>query len=301
MKIGKFRAQDGQIGAGVVVEERVFPLHVAGRPLSLADLLERPNVEIRGLGEEALRGPSVSSTDLIQLPPIDAQEVWGAGVTYLRSKQAREEESEQAASFYDQVYAADRPELFFKATPHRVVGPGQPIRARADSRWTVPEPELALVLRPDLSLVGYTLGNDVSARDIEGRNPLYLPQAKLYDACCALGPAIWLADDLDTVDPIEIRLTILRRGAALVRGSTSIRQMKRGFRELVDWLGRENSFPMGVILLTGTGIVPPDEFTLEAGDVVEIEAGPIGLLRNPVQVGSEPLPDGARPLPKSLN
>jgi 2-dehydro-3-deoxy-D-arabinonate dehydratase len=285
MKIGKFRDAGHQVWAGVAVEDRVFPVQISGQYVGISPLLERGREELRRLCEEVTRGQSVARSEVVGLAPIDAQEVWGAGVTYLRSKQAREEESEQAASFYDQVYAADRPELFFKATPHRVVGPGQPIRVRADSRWTVPEPELALVLRSDLTLAGFTLGNDVSARDIEGRNPLYLPQAKVYDACCALGPHVVLAEDVGPVEKIEIRLTIERQGHAVVRGSTSIAHMKRRLDDLVDWLGRDNSFPTGVILLTGTGIVPPDEFTLQAGDLVEIEATGIGVLRNPVVVG----------------
>jgi 2-dehydro-3-deoxy-D-arabinonate dehydratase len=286
MKIGKFGDRNRDQWAGFVEEDRVYPALEAGRPLGLSTLLERPTNEIRTLYQAAQAGPARSRSGLVTLPPIDAQEVWGAGVTYLRSKQAREEESEQAASFYDQVYVADRPELFFKATPHRVVGPDQAIRVRSDSRWTVPEPELALVLRSDLSLVGFTIGNDVSARDIEGRNPLYLPQAKLYDACCALGPWIVLVEDAGPVQRIEIRLQIERDGHAVVQGSTSLSQMKRTFDELVAWLGRDNTFPMGAILLTGTGIVPPDEFSLQAGDVVQIEATGIGILRNPVIVGA---------------
>ena len=220
------------------------------------------------------------------LPPLDAQEVWGAGVTYERSKVARQEESEGAASFYDLVYKASRPELFFKATPSRVVGPGEPIRVRADSRWSVPEPELAMVLSPALKLVGFTIGNDVSARDIEGENPLYLPQAKVYQASCALGPCITLAPAMPPRASIGIQLDIERDGRRVFHGETSVARMARKLEDLIDWLGRENSFPDGVILLTGTGIVPPDDFSLEAGDRVSISIDGIGTLTNPVARGA---------------
>jgi 2-dehydro-3-deoxy-D-arabinonate dehydratase len=203
-------------------------------------------------------------------------------VTYERSKVARQEESEQGGSFYDLVYSAPRPELFFKATPSRVVGPGQPIRVRRDTRWCVPEPELALVLSPSLRLVGFTIGNDVSARDIEGENPLYLPQAKVYDASCALGPVVTLAAAMPPIRELTIRLEIERDGTAAFDGSTSVARMARRLDELIDWLGRDNLFPDGVILLTGTGIVPPDEFTLRAGDQVRITIDGIGTLTNPV-------------------
>jgi 2-dehydro-3-deoxy-D-arabinonate dehydratase len=214
--------------------------------------------------------------------PLDLQEVWGAGVTYERSKVARQEESEGAARFYDLVYRADRPELFFKATPSRVVDPFRPIRVRRDTRWCVPEPELALVLSPTMKLVGYTIGNDVSARDIEGENPLYLPQAKVYDACCALGPWITLVDAMPASDTIGIRLEIDRGGNTIVDESTSVGRMARRLEDLIAWLAIDNVFPDGVILLTGTGIVPPDGFTLEPGDIVKITIDGIGTLANPV-------------------
>jgi 2-dehydro-3-deoxy-D-arabinonate dehydratase len=229
-----------------------------------------------------LRQPPLPLAEVTLLAPIDNQEVWGAGVTYERSKVAREEESEQGGSFYDLVYRAPRPELFFKATPSRVAGPGQPIRVRRDTRWCVPEPELALVLSPQLELVGFTVGNDVSARDIEGENPLYLPQAKVYDASCGLGPVITLASAMPPPAEIGIHLEIERGGSNVFNGSTSVARMARKFEELIDWLGRDNIFPDGVILLTGTGIVPPDEFTLHAGDMVRITIDGIGTLENPV-------------------
>jgi 2-dehydro-3-deoxy-D-arabinonate dehydratase len=220
------------------------------------------------------------------LAPIDDQEVWGAGVTYLRSKIARQEESESGGSFYDLVYSADRPELFFKATPGRVVGPKGAVRMRADTKWCVPEPELALVLNSSLRWVGCTVGNDMSARDIEGRNPLYLPQAKLYQDCCALGPGIALLEGLPDPSNLAIRLEVGRAGQMIVREETSTARMARKFEELIDWLGRDNRFPTGAILLTGTGIVPPDEFSLQDGDLVSIAIEGIGVLENRVYVES---------------
>jgi 2-dehydro-3-deoxy-D-arabinonate dehydratase len=227
-------------------------------------------------------------TDVTLLAPLDRQEVWAAGVTYKRSQEARERESAGAARFYDLVYTAPRPELFFKAPAWRVVGPGEMIHVRRDSRWSVPEPELALVLSPSLRIVGYTIGNDVSARDIEGENPLYLPQAKFYDRSCALGPAITLAGGLPPPEQTHIRLTIIRHGIGRVfEGATSLAAMARPFEELVSWLGRETTFPDGAVLLTGTGIVPPDDFALAADDVVLIEVDGIGQLTNRVATTSD--------------
>jgi 2-dehydro-3-deoxy-D-arabinonate dehydratase len=195
------------------------------------------------------------------------------------------EESETGASHYDQVYTAPRPELFFKAMPRRVAGPGQPVRIRKDTKWSVPEPELALVISPTARLVGFTVGNDMSARDIEGENPLYLPQAKLYNDCCALGPCILIPEEPINRAEMHITLVIHRKGSEIFRGQTNLDQMKRTFDDLIDWLFRDNSFPDGVVLLTGTGIVPPNEFTLEAGDVVSIDIAGIGTLTNPVVRG----------------
>lgn len=228
---------------------------------------------------------SYTISDVELLAPIDSQEVWGAGVTYFRSKIARQEESKSGGSFYDLVYSAERPELFFKSTPHRTVGPNQAVRVRKDTQWCVPEPELALVFTSQLELFGVTIGNDMSARDIEGENPLYLPQAKLYDACCALGPAIIPIASLPNREQTEIRVQITRNGQTLVDDQTTLDQMKRKFEELAGWLGRDNSFPNGVILLTGTGIVPPDEFSLESGDLVHISITGIGTLTNSVVRG----------------
>jgi 2-dehydro-3-deoxy-D-arabinonate dehydratase len=231
-------------------------------------------------------GEPIPVAEVALFAPIDAQEVWGAGVTYERSKVARQEESDSGGSFYDLVYRAERPELFFKATPSRVVGPGAAIRVRRDTKWCVPEPELALVITPRLELVGFTVGNDVSARDIEGENPLYLPQAKVYDAACALGPAVTLAPAMPPIREVTIRLEIDREGRTIVSDETSLNRMARKLEDLIDWLGRDNLFPTGVVLLTGTGIVPPDEFSLHAGDSVRISIDGIGTLANAVVQGA---------------
>lgn len=217
------------------------------------------------------------------LAPLDTQEVWAAGVTYERSRIARREESEGGSDFYDKVYAADRPELFMKASPRQVVGPGDPVRIRRDSTWDVPEPELTLALSSEGKVVGFTAGNDVSSRSIEGENPLYLPQAKVYDGACALGPVIALADE-DGLDPrnLRIRLVIRRAGAVAFEGETSTTRMQRTPEYLAGYLFRELAFPEGAFLMTGTGIVPPDTFTLRIGDVVDITIEGIGTLTNPV-------------------
>ena len=249
---------------------------------TLSELLHCDDPPKTAAAWAAHAGQVVPIAEAAIFAPIDAQEVWGAGVTYERSKVARQEESESGGSFYDLVYRANRPELFFKATPSRVVGQGAAIRVRRDAKWCVPEPELALVLSPSLKLVGFTVGNDVSARDIEGENPLYLPQAKVYDACCALGPAITLTESMPPIRDVAIRLQIDRDGAPVVEGSTTLARMARTFEELIDWLGRDNLFPTGVVLLTGTGIVPPDEFCLRPGDSVRISIDGIGTLSNSV-------------------
>ena len=218
------------------------------------------------------------------LPPIEEQEVWAAGVTYLRSRTARMAESEGAGggSFYDRVYHAQRPELFFKATPHRVAGPGEAVRIRRDSKWNVPEPELALLLSPAGRILGYTIGNDMSSRDIEGENPLYLPQAKVYDRSCALGPALLVSEE-PLPASTRIQLDVQRGGKSVFAGSVTLMEMKRRPTELVEYLFRENTFPNGCFLLTGTGIVPPDSFTLHAADTIEITIEGIGSRRNTVE------------------
>jgi 2-dehydro-3-deoxy-D-arabinonate dehydratase len=299
MRLIKFStAADTTARVGLLDGAGVVPL--AAGPDALSRILHAEDVprEVSDLANKA--GSPVSLASVRVLAPIDRQEVWGAGVTYERSKVARQEESEQGGSFYDLVYRAARPELFFKAAPSRVVGPGGAIRVRADTKWCVPEPELALVVSPELRLVGFTIGNDVSARDIEGENPLYLPQAKLYDASCALGPAITLLEAMPPVGEVGIHLAIERAGEPAFEGSTPASRMVRSFEELISWLGRDNSFPDGVVLLTGTGIVPPDEFSLEAGDVVTISIDGIGTLVNPVIRGNAVTRagQGNRPYPR---
>jgi 2-dehydro-3-deoxy-D-arabinonate dehydratase len=224
------------------------------------------------------------STDLSDvLAPIANQEVWAAGVTYLRSKTARIEESQAAGggSFYDRVYEAARPELFFKAAGWRVRGPAEAVRIRRDATWNVPEPEIALYINPRGAIIGYTIGNDLSSRDIESENPLYLPQAKIYDGSCALGPAVLITDSLPANTSIALR--VLRAAAPVFEGATQWSRMKRAPHELVECLYREMAFPHGCVLLTGTGVVPPDDFTLCAGDEIEIDVSGIGVLRNTVE------------------
>ncbi|HLJ96178.1 MAG TPA: fumarylacetoacetate hydrolase family protein [Gemmataceae bacterium] len=285
MQLCKVQLAGGEIRVGALSEGHVRFLdqedHVGMGSLSEILYSEDPAIVARDRIDDRAR--SVPLQELTFLPPLDQQDVWAAGVTYKRSREARERESAGAASFYDLVYTAPRPELFFKATASRVVGHGDPVHVRRDSKWSVPEPELALVLSPHLQIVGYTIGNDMSARDIEGENPLYLPQAKVYDHSCALGPVITLAQAMPPLNQVTIRMIIERGRATVFDGSTSLTAMQRTFAELTHWLGQENSFPHGAILLTGTGIVPPDEFTLLAGDRVSIDVTGIGRLTNFVQ------------------
>jgi 2-dehydro-3-deoxy-D-arabinonate dehydratase len=218
--------------------------------------------------------------------PIGNQEVWAAGVTYYRSRSARMAEAKDAGGgdFYDRVYGAERPELFFKAVAHRVVGPGGNVRIRGDAGWNVPEPELTLLINPRGQIIGYTVGNDMSSRDIEGENPLYLPQAKVYDGSCALGPCVLIGKEpLPATTPI--RVEIERAGKGVFSGATELSAMKRPPAELASYLFRENSFPVGTFLMTGTGVVPPDDFTLASGDTVRITIDPIGTLENTVVQG----------------
>lgn len=285
MQLCKVRRTMGEPDVGVVREGRVYFLRRGGPggPNTLSDFLhaDDPAALIASYLDAGDAGTALDHVPL--LPPLDQQEVWAAGVTYTRSREARERESAGAARFYDLVYNAQRPELFFKATPRRVVGPGAAVRIRRDSRWNVPEPELALVVSPRMKIVGYSIGNDMSSRDIEGENPLYLPQAKVYDGSCSLGPVVTLAGALPPPEQVTIRLTIARGGAVVFEGSTSLDRMKRSLEDLTAWLGRENHFPDGVILLTGTGIVPPDDFTLEKGDDIAIDITDIGCLKNRVE------------------
>jgi 2-dehydro-3-deoxy-D-arabinonate dehydratase len=250
-----------------------------GSDVSLDKLLQLPLEELRDLVSQS-RPDEPAGHGAIEAP-IEGQEVWAAGVTYQRSREARAEESVDADP-YDRVYTAARPELFFKATPNRVRGPGQKVTIRADSSWDVPEPELAVVCNSSGEVIGYTIGNDVSSRSIEGENPLYLPQAKVYDGSCSLGPAIALAWEFDPADK-TIGLEIRRDGAVLFESETSTAALRRSIPELVEYLYRHQHFKCGCILLTGTGIVPPREFTLEAGDELTIRIEGIGVLRNEVE------------------
>jgi 2-dehydro-3-deoxy-D-arabinonate dehydratase len=231
---------------------------------------------------DADRPPAADRLHLLR--PTDTQEIWAAGVTYERSRVAREEES-AGSGIYDRVYTAERPELFLKATPSRAVGPYEPVVIRSDARWNVPEPELALVINPALELVGFTVGNDMSSRDIEGENPLYLPQAKVYGGCCALGPLIALRGTLADPTALTIQLEIQRAGATIFSGEVNTSKIVRSYADLIAYLGRDNLFPDGAVLLTGTGVVPPDDTTLEDGDQVTITIAGIGALRNPVVRG----------------
>lgn len=267
--------------AGNFVEEDGRYHGIAG--MGWDQLLALDNLE--GLLHSVASGESsrdgFEAADL--LPPIERQEVWAAGVTYYRSRGARMEESQDAGGgdFYDRVYTANRPELFFKSTASRTVGTGGKVRIRKDSKWNVPEPELTLVVNPSGRIMGYTIGNDMSSRDIEGENPLYLPQAKVYDGSCALGPGI-----LVTSSPLprstEISIEIDREDRCAFAGCVKLSEMKRDPKALVEFLFRDNSFPNGCFLMTGTGIVPPSEFTLQSGDRIRITIEPIGTLINEV-------------------
>jgi len=217
------------------------------------------------------------------LAPINSQEIWASGVTYLRSREARMEESKGAGGgdFYARVYEAERPELFFKSPAYRAVGPGKAVRIRKDSKWNVPEPELTLFICSQGTIEGYTIGNDMSSRDIEGENPLYLPQAKSYDASAAIGPCLYVSDSPIHPDSM-IRIEIIRNEETIFLGEISINRMKRKHEELAEYLFKETSFPHGVYLMTGTGIVPPDHFTLNGGDEIKISIDGIGTLVNKV-------------------
>ncbi|MBW3543186.1 MAG: fumarylacetoacetate hydrolase family protein [Planctomycetes bacterium] len=283
MRLARYVASGGPAGVAVIEGETCRPLDLRAAGLqALADILHDANPPALARVLAADDGPALPLDAVRLLAPVDRQEIWAAGVTYKRSQQARMEESETGASHYDRVYTAARPELFFKAAAQRACGPGDAVRVRSDSHWSVPEPEFTLVISPALKLVGYTVGNDMSARDIEGENPLYLPQAKVYDGSCSVGPCVLLADGPLDRTATRIVLSIDRGGREVFRGETNLDQMARSFEDLIDWLGRECSFPQGALLLTGTGIVPPDEFTLEDGDVVAIEITGIGRLVNPV-------------------
>jgi 2-dehydro-3-deoxy-D-arabinonate dehydratase len=282
MKLCRFTKDNAAPRVGLVLEDSVVLDLAAGGLTTLEELLESDSASQR-LGDLAKANlPKLPLTEIRLLAPVERQEVWAAGVTYLRSKKARMEESEFSATAYDRVYEADRPELFFKSMPEKVVSPGAAVGIRRDSRWNVPEPELALVLNSRAQVVGYTIGNDMSSRDIEGENLLYLPQAKVYQGSCALGPWIHVGASEETAREWQIRLEIRREAKTVFAGETSVAQIKRRFDELGAFLFRCQSFPHGAVLLTGTGVVPPDHFTLQDHDAIRIEISGIGTLENPV-------------------
>src|ERR1700730_1002681 len=263
----------------------------------LHDLLRLRADELRMQIENSFQHGAANNLPTLILAPIDGEtEVWAAGVTYKQSEQARMEES-GTPDIYANVYTAKRPELFFKASPRRVAGPDAPIVVRTDSTWDVPEPELVLVVNAHAEIIGYTIGNDVSSRSIEGENPLYLPQAKVYAGCCGLGPGITPAWEVSDPYNLTIHLAIERNGQVYWEGETSTRELKRRFDELVTYLFLENDFPDGVFLCTGTALVPERQFTLEPGDVVQIDVDQLGTLRNPVVRGKVKSGHGRYPYP----
>lgn len=284
MPICRFHTGDpSEARIGLLAGDQVIPFPATSGPSSIRELLQLTGAEFADVVDQvrASGATPVPAHDAVLLAPIDVQEVWACGVTYLRSRDARMEESTEE-DVYERVYNAERPELFFKATPSRVSGPGEAVAIRADSTWDVPEPELALVINAHGEVVGYTVGNDMSSRSIEGENPLYLPQAKMYSACAGLGPVIALAGEVADPRQLAVTLTIERHGSALFEGETSTDQLARPIEDLVGYLHRHNRFPNGVFLMTGTGIIPPSEFTLEDGDIVRITVDGIGTLSQPV-------------------
>jgi 2-dehydro-3-deoxy-D-arabinonate dehydratase len=269
-RVGVLEGESSLLDVTAVGQESLFSLLEEEDPLGALDRLL------------AQGPPRIDAGAVRHLAPVERQEVWAAGVTYLRSRTARMEESDFSATAYDRVYEAVRPELFFKALAEKVVPPGEPVGIRQDSRWNVPEPELALVLDSRGRVKGYTIGNDMSSREIEGENLLYLPQAKVYDRSCTLGPCIVLGATEEVARGWEIGLWIRRGGEIVFEGRTSVAQIKRSFDELASWLFRSQGFPHGAVLLTGTGIVPEAGFTLQPADRVRIEIGEIGVLESPV-------------------
>ena len=285
MKLCRFTAAgSSNVRIGLIANDHtVFDLTDAGVS-RMKNLTERTDLagELVRLSKARLPDHPLDSVRL--LTPVESQEVWAAGVTYLRSRDARMVESEFGANAYDRVYDAARPEIFFKSLPEKVISPGEAVGIREDADWNVPEPELALVINSSRRIMGFTIGNDMSSRDIEGENLLYLPQAKIYTGSCAVGPWIVVGPTEDDVRQWNIRLEISRNGEQVFAGETRAGKIKRPFKELVDYLFRSQKFPNGAILLTGAGVVPPDSFTLEAHDTVRITISGIGTLQNPVAV-----------------
>ena len=285
MRLCRFATDaDARVRAGLITDDdTLLDLAAAGID-RMQSLLERADLteELARLTRAGL--PQHRWDDVRLVTPVESQEVWAAGVTYLRSKQARMVESELSADAYDHVYEAARPEIFFKSMPEKVVSPGDAVGIRSDARWNVPEPELALVINSSARIVGFTIGNDMSSRDIEGENLLYLPQAKIYARSCAVGPWIVVGVTEDDVRGWTIQLEIGRGGQTVFAGETRANQIKRSFTELVEYLFRSQQFPQGAVLLTGAGVIPPDAFTLAADDRVRITISGVGTLENPVAV-----------------
>jgi 2-dehydro-3-deoxy-D-arabinonate dehydratase len=284
MQIVRFRAADGAIALGALRDERVvarFDSPVA----TLPELLRLPLDEFEAAVQRTVANGSPPERDITLLAPVDGLiEVWAAGVTYQRSEEARMEES-GTPDVYSMVYRAERPEIFLKATPRRVVGPNGTVVVRSDSTWDVPEPELAIVVNAHAQIVGYTIGDDVSSRSIEGENPLYLPQAKLYHGACAIGPGITPVWEVPDPYDLAIWMAIERGGEVIWDGETRTSGLKRRLEELVSYLFREDEFPDGAIISTGTALVPDSPFTLENGDVVDIAIDRLGALRTTVARG----------------
>ncbi|WP_058306192.1 fumarylacetoacetate hydrolase family protein [Gracilibacillus massiliensis] len=290
MKVIRYKKNESQTQLAVITKENnIFELTYD----TFQDLLSQTEQEKKSalqLIEEDIKSKSPiekSYSELDLLAPIQSDEVWAAGVTYLKSKEARNREANvQKDSFYDKVYDARRPEIFLKSTARRLIGPNVPVGIRTDSNWQIPEPELALVVKADCEIVGFTVGNDMSSRDIEGENPLYLPQAKMWKHSCAIGPAILLADTVEDPYNLEIECRIERNGELVTKGNANTSMLKRTYNELVSYLIKDNDILDGTTLLTGTCIIPDDSFTLQEGDVIEIEIESIGILRNPVKLAT---------------
>ncbi|MFO7918031.1 MAG: fumarylacetoacetate hydrolase family protein [Anaerolineae bacterium] len=290
----RFRRREAAPHLGLICKSELYDLTASGRRqytnmcawlTSAAGNVDQALSTLEQMPDEL--EPISTAEDLLQddtgirlAAPLDEQEVWACGVTYEMSREARMRESGEP-TIYGRVYDAARPEIFFKSTPHRVVGPEEAVAIRGDSQWNVPEAEMVLVATPQMEVIGYTVGNDMSSREIEGENPLYLPQAKVYDRCCALGPFVRLAKDLDPLDQ-AVECIVEREGEQVFCGETHTSSIHRPLSDLVSYLGRCNSFPKGVFVMTGTGIVPPDAFSLQEGDIIEITFEELGTLRNPV-------------------
>jgi len=292
VRIIRFRDQQAARLAVVTDDDRIYPTGHTGLCEFMAQARQEGKSPLAYANQFAVEGNVLGKAleELELLVPVDTQEVWAAGVTYERSREARNYEATagklDATTFYDKVYIADRPEIFFKSTGNRLVGPNEDVCIRSDSQWQVPEPELGLVIGQDGNVWGYTIGNDMSCRDIEGENPLYLPQAKIWRRSCSIGPAVRLAETVSDPYGLQITSRIIRNGQVVTEGSASTKQLKRKFDELVSFLCRDNDIFDGTVLLTGTCIVPPNEFTLEDGDRIEIDITGIGRLSNTVRSAS---------------